>query len=257
MQKYWEKDDYYDKAHEASLHDHEAMRLLFKLAKTRKRVVDLGCGEGTRLELVRAKGNFSKAIGVDISPLAIKRASRKHKAIKFIKADLRKLPIQSSFADLVFSAFVLEHTVDTEEIISEAVRITSKKGDIVFVAPNYGSPNRSSPPFSGSRIRKFLGGVIKDFASLFYKSQELGWARVEPLIRDYKMDFDVTIEPYLRTLLEYLRSRECKIVWYSSCWAEELLGARFHQKVFKFLGKSGVFPFKYWGPHLLVHAKKI
>ena len=79
--KLWESKVYYDNAECGSLDlDHPGMKILLRYAKTATNILDLGCGEGSRLALVA--GNKS-GWGVDISKLAIKRARRKYPNYKF------------------------------------------------------------------------------------------------------------------------------------------------------------------------------
>jgi len=251
---HWESRAYYDSAGRGSKKPHPGMELLQKLVHSGLTVVDLGCGEGTRLNLLAKGKNIRKAIGIDISKTAISRAKKKYKELKFINADLEKLPLKDGSADLVYSAFVLEHTDNTEKVLREAKRILKRGGNLVLIAPNYGSPNRCSPPFGGSRMRKFIKGLLNDFTP---NKIRLNWMKVIPIPGKYNVDYDVTVEPYVKTLLSYLENIGLGIKYWSSCWEEELPKAKTHQRVFRTLGEMNIFPFKYWGPHMVVHAVRI
>lgn len=253
--KHWETKAYYSKASAASRNAHPGMSLLYNLSGKANIIVDLGCGEGTRLGLIKAIHEDKKLVGIDISKKAIALAKEKYKGIKFVKGDLEKIPLKNNYSDLVFSAFVLEHTDDSEKVIKEAVRITKRGGNILLIAPNYGAPNRSSPPYSGSRLKKLLFGLASDFNFVKQKGS-LRWNKVTPLKGKYEIDSDTTVEPYLRTLVVYLNYLGAKVVYENSCWGEELPNAKFHQKIFRAVGELGIYPFKYWGPHLVVHAIK-
>lgn len=255
-QKIWETNEYYDQARSASLDvNHPAMKLLSKLA-INKKILDLGCGEGTRLEYL-TKNTKKKATGIDVSKKAITLARKKDKRNNYIVADSEKLPIKDETFDLVYSAFVLEHTDDTQKFINEAIRVLKKNGDIVFVCPNYGSPNRVSPPNVGSnRIIKLISGFVDDIRIFLFDISDLDWNKVKPLEGKYFSDSDTTVEPYVLSLKKYLQSKEFKIELASSLWSEELKNASFHQKFFRKLADYNIYPFIYWGPHLLIHAKK-
>src|SRR3989344_3773081 len=251
---HWESGDYYDKASCASKVDHPGMKLLHSLVSDGSVVVDLGCGEGTRLHLLVEHKMVRRAIGIDISKTAILRAKKKYKNFEFIKANLENLPLYDSFADLVYSAFVLEHTDNTKKVLGEAIRISRKGGDIVLIAPNYGAPNRSSPPYRGSRIGKLMIGFVND---IFYFGSKLKWLKTIPIMEKYDIDYDVTVEPYIKSLISFLRHKNIKVVFWDTCWSEELSGAKLHQKIFRLLASRGVYPFNYWGPHLIVHGVKM
>ena len=252
-QPLWETEEYYGVAHKGSLDlAHPGMIELKRLAKDSKRILDLGCGDGTRLNFL-AKGKY--AVGIDGSQKAIALAKKKYGGLEFINGNIEKLPFKDGAFDLVYSAFVLEHLSKPERVLNEAIRATAPKGRLCLVAPNFGAPNRASPVFKGSRLRKLLGRGLRDF--LPSKKQGLGWDRVSPIVnKGYKPDYDTTIEPYLGSLMRFFENKGLTIKLYSSCWSQELTGAKLHQKIFKVLGEAGIYPFYFWGPHLLLVAQK-
>lgn len=254
----WSRKKYYDKAHLGSLDTkHLGMRLLKLYCQSAKSMIDLGCGEGTRLGFVsQTRGNKAGLVGVDISNTAIKLAKKKFPGITFQQADLEHLSFVDESFDLVYSAFVLEHLSDPEQMLREAIRITKSGGKLLLIAPNFGAPNRQSPPFKGSRLKKLIFGFFGDFLSA--NTNKLSWNKVTPVVEDSGVhsDWDTTVEPYLRSLTHFLRRNGLMIEEVSSCWSEELIGANFIQRIFEWLGKLRVYPFWMWGPHLVVVAKK-
>lgn len=253
----WRSDVYYFLAKKGSLDvNHPGMKILLNLASRSSKVLDFGCGEGTRLNLLSAGKKV--AVGVDISNTAIMLARKTYPKLKFIESDLENIPLKDGSFDLVYSAYVLEHLTQPEKVLDEAVRLTSNSGFLVLVAPNYGAPNRASPPFRGSRLLKFTKGVLNDLAIFFRKYTGLNWARVNPIAtsNDYDIDWDTTIEPYIGTLAYFLKSRKMTVQEFITCWSEELPNAKIHQVIFRFLGELGIYPFLMWGPHLVVVSKK-
>lgn len=253
----WRSHKYYHMAEQGSLDTrHKGMQVLKNLTQGASKVLDLGCGEGTRLNLVLTKKQ--QGTGVDISPTAIKLGRKRYPQINFIKADLEKIPLESGSFDLVYSAYVLEHLSDPEQVLQEAIRLTQKDGYLVLIAPNYGSPNRASPPYKGSRIKKLLTGIVGDFIRIFKKQKRLSWEMVEPIAgrEKYDVDWDTIVEPYIGSLINYLEGKGLVIKEAFSCWSEELAGAKIHQKIFRILGEAGFYPFWMWGPHLVVVARK-
>lgn len=255
-QEVWENDKYYHLAKEGSLDlNHPGMRILQKVSKETKNIVDLGCGEGTRLNQLLTKGQ--SGTGIDISQKALEIGRENYPHIRFIKANLEKIPLPSNGFDLVFSAYVLEHLINPIKVLEEAVRLVSPGGKLILIAPNYGAPNRASPPFKGSRVKKLIEGLTNDFVNLIIK-RNMNWKKVEPIAnsKNYDVDWDTTIEPYLGSLLNYIESLKLKVVYHSSCWSQELPQVKIQQKIFGLLGKAGFYPFNLWGPHLIMVAKK-
>ena len=249
----WEKGKYWALAEKGSLDtEHSGMKLLLKIAKEKKNILDLGCGEATRLGLIDGRGK--NLTGIDISEMAIQKAKTKHPKINFVLGRVEKLPFPDASFDFVYSAFVFEHLDEPVKVIKEAVRVLKMDGNLLIIAPNYGAPNRASPPYTKNRMRKLIRGFIRDFSM----SNDLTWQKVSPMAdKDtYQMDWDTTIEPYLGSLIPFMRQTGMKIVKYSSSWEEEEKGAGIMQKIFRFLGECGIYPFKNWGPHLLLLAEK-
>ena len=250
----WKKRDYYDFARKGSLNTrHPSFRLIQKYGGTAKRILDIGCGEGTRLALIKNKS--AERIGVDVSQTAIALAKSKYPKIKFYKVG-ESLPFSNGEFDFVYSAFVLEHVRRPEKFLEEAVRVLANDGALLLVAPNFGSPNRISPNSTENRFVKLLSGIKKDLSLLFRaKVDSLGWQKVEPKTDSYTIDSDTTVEPYLLSLERFLKGKGLKIVKASSLWSQEERLSLF-QSPFRILGTIGLAPFKFWGPHLVVVGKK-
>jgi len=158
-QKVWETDAYYDLAEKGSLDvNHPGMKALFNYSKGAKKILDFGCGDGTRLGLLYKIGK--ELYGVDISKKAITRARKKFKNLNFFCGDIKDFKLGGF--DLIFSAFVLEHTRKTESILLELIRKLKKRGILLLVAPNYGAPNRASPVAKYNRFLKLIVGFFQD-----------------------------------------------------------------------------------------------
>lgn len=252
--KTWQDKRYYHKAHEASKENlkHPALKELSKIAKNARKVIELGCGEGTKLALLVPEGR--KRVGVDISQEAILQAQKRYKDITFIVGDIEKgLAFKNGDFDLVYSAFVLEHLQKPEKFLREAIRLTRENGKLVLVAPNFGAPNRASPCFRGSRLKKLLVGFLEDFST----RKGLNWLTVTPRVEEeYQIDLDTTVEPYLLTLKTFLESSGVETLKFSSLWSREEGDAKLHQRLFRLLGEMNVYPFGFWGPHLFYLGEK-
>lgn len=249
----WSKESYYKTAGEGSTDfDHPAMKKLQEIASISPIILDMGCGEGTRLNKLVTKNQ--KGFGIDISSKAIEIAKRKYPQLNFEVGDLEGLPFENEKFDLVYSAFVFEHLDNPGKVIEEGIRVLKPGGKFLIVAPNYGAPNRASPPFKGNRLSKLVKGFGKDF----FPSKNLSWNKVEPIAdaSGYEIDWDTTVEPYIGSLINFLKNRGLKISYYSSTWKMEREDTSLLQKVFKKLGEAGIYPFKNWGPHLVVIAEK-
>ena len=250
-----ENEEYYSLAKEGSLDtSHPWAKVLEKHARNAANILDIGCGEGTRLANVLKTGQ--SGTGVDISSKAISLAREQYPEINFLQTNEDVLPFNQGQFDLAYSAFVLEHTTNPEKFLNEAIRVLRKGGLLILVAPNFGAPNRRSPNSNENALQKLVTGLLKDTKLLPSGSAtKLSWKSVEPKSDTYTMDSDTTIEPYLLTLKKFLQNSGLQIETHTSCWPQDTLSLS--QIVFRGLGILGIYPFKYWGPHLVIVGRKV
>ncbi|MDO8634098.1 MAG: class I SAM-dependent methyltransferase, partial [archaeon] len=217
---------------------------IFRATKDATSVLDVGAGDGTKL----AHMGGVRKVGTEVTDETVALARKKHPKFTFVKAFGEKLPIKDNSFDAVTCLFVLEHTQNPEQVISEIIRVTTPGGKFFLLAPNFGAPNRASPNFKGSRWKKLALGLINDFKN----QKSLTWQKVRPQefsIDDFKLDLDTTVEPYLGSLIKYLGHKNIKIIKATSFWNMELTSASLMQKFFKLFEKN-------WGPHLFVIGEK-
>lgn len=245
----WETGEYYQTAHEASQSDHPALQAITQLCQG-KHVLEVGCGEGSKLSALPA----SFAVGTDISFTGLKLA--RHHLANAVQANSERLPFKSNSFECVISLFTLEHLTDPQTVINDMIRVTRPGGLIIFLAPNFGAPNRASPCHSGSRIKKLITGFMADFN--FFSQPTIPWQTVTPkaISQTYQVDYDTTVEPYLRTLSTYLQFHKLDIMTADSNWNIHMENESLLQKMIKFMGQRTIYPFTFWGPHLFLVARK-
>ena len=120
------RDDYNDT-------DPDLLLELEKVGVFDKRVVDIGCGDGTHA-LWLAEHGAKQIIGADLSETMIALAQKKthgHNHLSFVLADGSKLPIASESMDMVISNYVIHYFPQAFYIFSEIARILKQHG--VFI----------------------------------------------------------------------------------------------------------------------------
>ena len=98
-------------------------------------ILAAGCGEGY-IEKQIAKGHL---VLVDLSKEAIYRAKEnlnERKNVKFVIADLERLPFSSSTFDKIECSEVIEHVYSPENVMRELKRVLKKGGILVASFPN-------------------------------------------------------------------------------------------------------------------------
>jgi len=250
------QDKYYQLAKKASLEigNHSGLITIQTLVAQSKNILDVGCGEGSRLNLFL--GENIKGTGVDVSSFAIKKANKQYPHHKFIQVKGEKLPFPSDSFDMVYSTFVLEHTHNQELFIKELTRVTKIGGVIAILCPNYGAPNRRSPVSTEKPLQKLLLGFVEDFFP--GKNTRLSFTEVTPKKVFKTADDDTTCEPYLLKLSRFVKNfSNIKIVTSSTLWKIDDKAKSIHQRIFKMLGTLNIYPFKFWGPQLFLILKKV
>jgi SAM-dependent methyltransferase/glycosyltransferase involved in cell wall biosynthesis len=249
-QHVWNNPAYYQTAEAASQSNHIGVDYLVQ-SLTQAPLLEIGCGEGSKLSRFLPPVK----IGIDISITGVEKLAEKN--ISGVIGDAASLPFKSASFGSAVSLFSLEHVLKPESVVSEMIRVLKRGGMLGIVAPNFGAPNRASPCFTGNRMYKLLSGFALDLFR--FKNSRLEWYRVIPkaLNHDYQPDYDTTVEPYVRTLNSFLISRGLKVKYVSSLWEVPVQSESKLQQTIKWLGIKNIYPFKYWGPHLLVLAEKI
>lgn len=226
--KIWSDKKYYQEIARKETFDHPGYLRAIELCRDAKNILDVGCGDGSKLKKLGNKN--TKRFGCDVSPLV--------KEYGFDVFDGVNLGYKDNTFDRVVSFFVLEHTEKPKDLLADMVRVLQKDGLLILLAPNFGAPNRCSPNFEGSRIRKLFKNPT--------------WHKVNPKtdsMKNFEPDLDTTMEPFLGSVVKYLKSLKLEIVEKNSFWEMERKDAKIIQKIFRLLCED-------WGPHLFVVARK-
>ena len=97
-------------------------------------VLDIGCGDGFLLKKLLEKNKNIKALGVDISPVALGKA--KENGIDTMLSDITEaLPFENNSFESVLLLDVLEHMFQPEPVLKEAARIAERY--VYISVPNF------------------------------------------------------------------------------------------------------------------------
>jgi len=227
---FWNRQEYLKISREANYNTKDTfwMKILREKSKKSKKILDVGCGDGTRLKFLN---QGSKLFGLDLSRIAIKSGQKKYKNLNLVHANAENIPFPNNHFDLVFSAYTYEHLTSPEKVIDEMARVTQKNGQIIIVAPNYGSPLIPQPKISWDKIGKTAA------------------------------DEDTVNLPYLPNLIKLVKTKKLKLQLVSSGW-EEASDKIFNKNkkiaffILQKLRLLNLYPLKYWGPTICLVCKK-
>ncbi|MGH7793901.1 MAG: class I SAM-dependent methyltransferase [Candidatus Binatia bacterium] len=107
-------------------------------------VLDIGCGTGSLVVLIKRLNPEVRVIGLDPDPKALARARRKAKhasvSIQFDQGSSLGLPYPEASIDRVFSSFMLHHipSDEREKTLKEVLRVLRPDG--LFCLLDFGGP---------------------------------------------------------------------------------------------------------------------
>lgn len=94
------------------------------------RALDAACGTGRYSKFLHTLGH--KVTGVDLSPAMMRHAKYRNRKIKFIKGNLRALPLNNVNFDLAICALALTHFSDINQVLTELSRVVRSGGHIII-----------------------------------------------------------------------------------------------------------------------------
>jgi len=100
------------------------------------RLLEVGCGAGTRLTRLRDRG--WDVVGQELDSLAAEVA-RKTYGLSVIVAPLESAGFSENSFDAVASNHVLEHVLDPVELLTQSYRLLRPGGNLIVVTPNVDS----------------------------------------------------------------------------------------------------------------------
>jgi 2-polyprenyl-3-methyl-5-hydroxy-6-metoxy-1,4-benzoquinol methylase len=99
-------------------------------------LLDVGCGSGTLLGLLKKRGFHST--GLDFSAEAADVAEREN-GVRVIVGSLKQAALPERSFDIVTLFHVMEHVTDPRQVLSEVSRILKSDGVLVLQVPNIDS----------------------------------------------------------------------------------------------------------------------
>ena len=151
-----------------------------------QKILDMGCGFGVFLSLLREKG--FNAIGIDLDKDHVKICISKGLNAK--NGDAQKIPLTSGSFDMVILLQVLEHCKDHNKVFKEVYRVLKKKGKFICTVPSGMGEGAWSDPthlrgYSKRGLRQLA--VDNDFKVLeLYATSSIGENKLKfltPLLR--------------------------------------------------------------------------
>ena len=100
-------------------------------------IIDIGCGVGSNLRLLKSM-DFN-AIGIDVEIYSLSLAQKRFSELIFINGDLLRLPIKSNAIGVVIATDILEHLNEDTMGMREIHRILVQGGKAIITIPAFKS----------------------------------------------------------------------------------------------------------------------
>lgn len=99
-------------------------------------VLDIGCGAGHLLRLLRERYAGARYTGIDISPKLCEASKQKNPDATIVLGDAEALPFEENSFDFIFMTEALEHMLDYDKAVSELARVLKRGGMCIVTVPN-------------------------------------------------------------------------------------------------------------------------
>lgn len=142
--------------------------------------LDLGCGPGILTSFISKFMPGYNSMGIDFSPEMVQYASLSFPKIRWMRADIRSLPLEDAKFDFITCCNVLIHLRDSREAMSEIFRVLKPGGRVLIFNPN--DSTFQGPPLFLQMIRehaKTHPGNRFVMDSLESVSKEVGFKTIE------------------------------------------------------------------------------
>lgn len=105
-----------------------------KITEGGKRLLDIGCGEGSFIVQVRQK--FAEVYGIDISDDVIELSIKNNIIAKKVNLNNEPIPFPDNYFDAVVTLDVIEHVFDPVLFLNEIKRVLVGGGYTIISTPN-------------------------------------------------------------------------------------------------------------------------
>lgn len=128
-----------------------------------KNILEIGCGNGFGTTLIRKYFLPKKITAIDLDNKMITIARKKYanSHVKFLQADVEKLPFSNNSFHAVFDFGILHHVPNWKKALKEIHRVLKKDGQFIM---EDGSIDSFSTPL-GKIIKRYFDHPYKDMYS--------------------------------------------------------------------------------------------
>lgn len=190
---------------------------IFRFTSVNSRILDVGCGSGLVMSLVRQKRK--EIFGIEVSNTSVHSCKKKGLNASFY--DGNKIPFEDGYFDMVGSINVLEHTDNPIGFLDENLRVLKRSGYLIVVCPNFLSITNNYHKNTRGVIRKCIN--ILSLTKLFLTG-DARFNNMETTSRQsFQPDDDAVNETNHLSIRNWASSRRLSTI-YCSAFQDERKG---------------------------------
>jgi SAM-dependent methyltransferase len=125
-----------------------------------QRVLDIACGSGFGLEMLRDAG--ACAMGMDYDATALAEVRERQPTARLACADAARLPLPDASIDIVVSFETIEHVPDASAMLAELRRVLKPGGRLVLSTPNRAFGPLERHTANRFHVREFAADELRD-----------------------------------------------------------------------------------------------
>ena len=142
--------------------------------KSARTILDVGCGQGKPMFLIKMRTKIKRAVGVDLFEPYIKEAKKLKTHDKYIIQDVRKIDFNPKSFDIVLASHVIEHMSkhDALKLIAKMEKIAKRQ---IIIASPIGEIYH--PAVDGNIHQLHLSAFTpRDLQKMGYRTVNYGWS---------------------------------------------------------------------------------
>jgi len=152
---------------------------IMKFSSDGDRILDVGCGTGQALGLLKQAGVDREITGIDVSNSSVGLCEKR--GVNCQAYDGKRIPFDDDSFNLVGSFNVLEHAESPEGYLEEILRVTKWGGHLLVACPNFLAITNSYHHHTKGVVQKIrnLGDILSKKSG-----HNLGFEKMEVVIRE-------------------------------------------------------------------------
>ncbi|HEX2959325.1 MAG TPA: class I SAM-dependent methyltransferase, partial [Chitinispirillaceae bacterium] len=113
----------------------DRLQIIRRFIPSHGKLLEIGAWDGTTIRYYKEKFK-GETYGIDVSEKVLEQAAPYFTHVKEVDLNCGFIPFENEFFDVIVCGEVIEHTFDTDQLLSEIHRILKNNGTLIISTPN-------------------------------------------------------------------------------------------------------------------------